>query len=88
MVIPRENRIVRLYIQLNEIGKAGTQFNRTKITPDIIFKAAQKIMSPYQLAYKHCEWWTAYQVRSYTVGPQKLLTNSIDWSTNEQSIQR
>lgn len=63
MVIPRENGLVRLYIQLTEVGKDGGQVDRSKITPDIILKAAQKTMSPYKLTYDYCDWWTAYQVR-------------------------
>ena len=62
MVIPRENKLVRLYIQLNEVNSAGQQFDRSKITPKTILKAAQKIMSPYQLAFDYCDWWTAYQI--------------------------
>ena len=62
MVIPRENQLVRLYIQLNEVQSTGQQFERSKISPEIILKAAQKIMSPYQLTYKYCDWWTAYQI--------------------------
>ncbi len=62
MVIPREKRLVRLYIQLNEVNAAGQQVERSKITPETILKAAQKIMSPYELAYDYCDWWTAYQI--------------------------
>ena len=62
MVIPRENKLVRLYIQLDELNSAGQQLDRSKITPEIILKAAQKIMSPYKLAYDYCDWWTAYRI--------------------------
>ena len=64
MVIPRERGLVRLYIQLTEVGKDGGQVDRSKITPDIILRAAQKTMSPYKLTYDYCDWWTAYQVRT------------------------
>ena len=56
MVIPREKRLVRLYIQLNQ------QVDRSKISPAIILKAAQNIISPYELTYDYCDWWTAYQI--------------------------
>lgn len=63
MVIPRENRLVRLYIQLTEVMPDATgRADRSKITPAIIFEAAQKIMSPYKIDYEYCDWWTAYQV--------------------------
>lgn len=63
MVIPREKKLVRLYIQLTEIKPdASGRADRSKITPDTILKAAQKIISPYKLTYEYCDWWTAYQI--------------------------
>jgi phenol 2-monooxygenase len=63
MVIPRENKLVRLYIQLTEIKPdASGRADRSKITPETIIKAAQKIISPYNLTYEYCDWWTAYQI--------------------------
>ena len=62
MVIPRENKLVRLYIQLTEVSKNGGQVDRSTITPSIILQAAQRIMSPYKLTYTYCDWWTAYQI--------------------------
>ena len=62
MIIPRENKLVRLYIQLNEVNSAGQYVDRSKVTPEIILKTAQKIMSPYELMYSYCDWWTAYQI--------------------------
>ena len=59
MVIPRENSLVRLYVQLNEVKPDATgRADRSQITPDIIFKAAQRTLHPYKLEYKHCHWWT------------------------------
>lgn len=63
MVIPRENKLVRLYIQLNEVKPdASGRADRSKIKPDTILKAAQTILSPYKLTYEYCDWWTAYQI--------------------------
>lgn len=65
MVIPRENKLVRLYIQLTtteKLGEGGSRADRSKITPDVILKAAQKIMAPYTLSYRKLDWWTAYQI--------------------------
>lgn len=63
MVIPRENRLVRLYIQLKEVvPDASGRADRSKITPELIFKSAQKILAPYALEYEYCDWWTAYQI--------------------------
>lgn len=63
MNIPRENGLTRLYIQLTEVKPDATgRADRSKITPDTILKAAQKILSPYKITYDYCDWWTAYQV--------------------------
>src|SRR3954468_8473434 len=52
MVIPRENKLVRLYIQLKElVPDANGRADRSKITPEIILKAAQKILAPYKITY-------------------------------------
>ena len=63
MVIPREKKLVRLYIQLDEVSSNGQQIDRSKITPEMILKSAQKILAPYTINYEYCHWWTAYQVR-------------------------
>ena len=65
MVIPRENKLVRLYIQLKESSGEGQKVDRSNITPEVILKSAQKIMSPYKITYKYCDWWTAYQVHIF-----------------------
>jgi phenol 2-monooxygenase len=63
MVIPRENKLVRLYIQLTEIKPDSSgRADRSKITPTTIIEAAQRIIAPYKLTYKYCDWWTAYQI--------------------------
>ncbi|KAI5780854.1 FAD binding domain-containing protein [Geopyxis carbonaria] len=63
MVIPRENKLVRLYIQLSDVERnADGLVNRSKITPEQILHAAQKIMAPYTLTYEQIDWFTAYQI--------------------------
>jgi phenol 2-monooxygenase len=63
MVIPRENGLVRLYIQLSEIKPdASGRTDRSKITPEVIIAAAQKTLHPYKIRYNYCDWWTAYQI--------------------------
>lgn len=64
MVIPRENRLVRLYIQLKEVRPvdATGRADRSQITPALIFSSAQRILAPYWLDYEYCDWWTAYQI--------------------------
>lgn len=66
MVIPRENKLVRLYIQLTTTEKDGEQkgakVDRSTITPEVILQSAQRILHPYKLSYEYCDWWTAYQI--------------------------
>lgn len=65
MVIPRENKLVRLYIQLTtteRIGAGGARADRSKITPQTILEAAQRIIAPYKIDYRKLDWWTAYQI--------------------------
>lgn len=63
MVIPREAKLVRLYIQLTTVANlGGGKVDRSKINPDVILGAAQKIMAPYKITYRYCDWWTAYQI--------------------------
>jgi len=66
MVIPRENKLVRLYIQLTttnvDDGSGGKKFDRSTITPETIVASAQRIMQPYKIEYRYLDWWTAYQI--------------------------
>ncbi|SPO03695.1 probable FAD monooxygenase [Cephalotrichum gorgonifer] len=63
MIIPRENKYVRMYIQLTEMKEGGQAcVDRSKITQDNLFAAAKKILAPYNFSYKHCHWWTAYRI--------------------------
>ena len=69
MVIPRENKLVRLYIQLTVTNaeaangtKGGQKFDRSTITPETVIASAQRIMRPYKITYKYLDWWTAYQI--------------------------
>ncbi len=59
MIIPRENKLVRLYIQLTEVAVGCGRVDKSSITPEVIFKAAQKILSPYKLEYQYCDWYVS-----------------------------
>jgi hypothetical protein len=86
MVIPRERRLVRLYIQLADVrvGK-GERFDRPSVTPDMIFRAAQKILHPYSIAYEYCEWWTIYQVSVLVVPSRQTSSVAADRSIYDSS---
>ncbi|KAL8973620.1 MAG: hypothetical protein Q9197_002146 [Variospora fuerteventurae] len=63
MIIPREDGLVRIYCQLSTVAPdRDGRFDRSSITPDTILEAARRIMEPYQLDYKHRDWWTIYQI--------------------------
>lgn len=61
MIIPRENKIVRVYCQMAQTSN-GARIDRSAITPEAILEQARKIIAPYNLSYKHCDWFTAYQI--------------------------
>lgn len=63
MVIPREDGLVRIYCQLSTVAPGDDgRFDRSRITPESILEAAQRIIKPYKLDYKYRDWWTVYQV--------------------------
>jgi phenol 2-monooxygenase len=55
MTLPREEGLVRFYVQLGESSAKANNFDRSKITPDDIIKIARKIMQPYTLNHNHCD---------------------------------
>ena len=64
MVIPRENSLVRFYVQLqshDESGKA-VAIDRSKATQDICIARAKAILSPYQLEFGYVDWFSVYQI--------------------------
>jgi phenol 2-monooxygenase len=71
MTAPRENRLVRFYLQLtgdSDLEKKALE--QTEESPDAIIQLAQRIMEPYSLKYEHCDWWSIYPIK------QGLVTNS------------
>jgi len=60
MVIPRENKLVRLYIQLTTTNGSAdggaAKLDRSKISPDTILQSAQRIMAPYRISYRKLDW--------------------------------
>ena len=66
MQLPRENRLVRLYIQLKgdeELEKHVIQHTHDTDTPGRPLHIAQRTYEPYRLEYEHCDWWSLYRVR-------------------------
>ncbi|KAL5357549.1 FAD binding domain-containing protein [Aspergillus floccosus] len=64
MTAPRENRLVRFYIHLDEDGKSKIGMDHSDIGPKDLVDMAQNIMKPYRLTYKYCDWWSIYPSHS------------------------
>lgn len=56
MIIPRENKLVRVYTQLKEVSTGTGRVDRSQITPELILQTARKILSPYTLDYHYIDW--------------------------------
>ena len=61
MGVPRENKMVRLYISMDG-GSRHTSINAKNITAENIIEAARAIIAPYTLDAARIPWWSAYSV--------------------------
>ncbi|KAI8460132.1 FAD binding domain-containing protein [Phakopsora pachyrhizi] len=61
MVIPRENDLVRLYVQIPQPEK-GKRPNRADVTPEKLMKLAQSIIFPYTIEIPEIDWFTCYEI--------------------------
>ncbi|PYH33926.1 FAD binding domain protein [Aspergillus neoniger CBS 115656] len=63
MTAPRENRLVRFYIYPKGDGRLSVEGkDRSEVSLDEIVGAMAKVMKPYSLTYKHCDWWSIYKI--------------------------
>jgi phenol 2-monooxygenase len=62
MVIPREDDLVRFYIQLPETAVPGQRVDKAKFTSERIVQTAKEIMKPYKFDVGKMEWFTAYHI--------------------------
>ncbi|KAH9821518.1 FAD binding domain-containing protein [Melampsora americana] len=72
LMIPRENHLVRLYVQLPQPPK-GQRPNRSDITPEKLLKIANTILTPYTINIPKIEWYTCYEVG-------QRLVNNYSWA--------
>lgn len=78
MLIPRQDKLVRFYVQLQtqSLAKEGEpRFDKSRYTQAHILETANKVLSPYKLTYHYCDWWSVYQVG------QRLID---DYSINQR----
>ncbi|THX98740.1 hypothetical protein D6D02_09333 [Aureobasidium pullulans] len=61
MVIPREDNMVRLYIQI--ASSTDKDWNpRKQATTEEVQEAAKKIMKPYEIEWDRVEWFSVYPI--------------------------
>ncbi|OTB01595.1 hypothetical protein M426DRAFT_14344 [Hypoxylon sp. CI-4A] len=61
MIIPRENNMVRLYIQIASSTDADWSPRRTA-TAEQVQASAKKILQPYSIEWEHVEWYSVYPI--------------------------
>ena len=61
MIIPRENNLVRLYIQI--ATSTDKDFNpRKQATQSDVQLAAKRILQPYYIEWDRVEWYSVYPI--------------------------
>jgi len=62
VIIPREGgHLVRLYIEMDELG-AGERVAGRKITSDDVLNKARQILHPHTLDVREIAWWSVYEI--------------------------
>ncbi len=71
MIIPRENYLIRLYIQLTdrELLNEEGRVDKTKMGPENLLRVAQKSFHPFKITTKEFDWYTIYISKSQTSVP-------------------
>ncbi|KAI0675874.1 FAD binding domain-containing protein [Trametes maxima] len=66
LLIPRENDIIRLYVQLSDsdaIDPVTGRVDKERTTQQRVIEIAQRLLKPYRMeAIGEPEWWTTYAV--------------------------
>lgn len=96
MVIPRENDLVRLYIQI--ASSTDKDWNpRKTATEGEVQASAKRIMKPYEIIWERVEWYSVYPIgqgiaERYTLdhrvfmGGDACHTHSVSWSYEETNV--
>ena len=74
MTIPREDGLVRFYVQLDDIEDC--EQSRREVGAPAMLGKANAIMSPYELSFNHCDWSTCYQI-GHRLASQFSITNAV-----------
>lgn len=60
MIIPRERKLIRVYVQVSPA--LAQRYSTGGRDPEVIMEAVRKIISPFKLNASHIEWSTIYAV--------------------------
>lgn len=85
MVIPRERKLVRVYIQLSSCESPLPD----KLQCEVITEAIRDALHPYSFSPKQVEWTTTYTVRNPEFpSPTRLSVtyHEAGWSTALQNL--
>jgi phenol 2-monooxygenase len=61
MTVPREDRLVRFYIQLRET-EFEKDFDGAAFTDEKMVEQARKVLEPYTHDFEVCDWHSIYTV--------------------------
>ncbi|KAK7042192.1 3-propionate hydroxylase [Favolaschia claudopus] len=61
LIVPRENNLVRFYIQMGTL-QPGEKLDSSTQSPEKILESARKILAPYTLECPEIEWWSVYEI--------------------------
>lgn len=62
MTVPRGDRLVRLYVQLDTTQEGESPIHPEEVTPAKILEYAKPIFEPYGMDFKVCDWFSIYTV--------------------------
>lgn len=94
MVIPREDNMVRLYIQIASSTDPDWNPRRTA-TEEQVQESAKKILQPYSIEWERVEWYSVYPIgqgisEKYTLDQRVFLggdachTHSVSLSNRQK----
>lgn len=70
MMIPRERKLVRVYV---ELPPESADRYRVERNPEILMKQVATMMQPYTMSTSHIDWSTIYTVSSVLTLPSSAL---------------
>lgn len=62
MVIPREDNMVRLYVQIASSTDGNQNVKKKSATVEEVIEKAKKIFQPYDIEWDHVEWYSVYPI--------------------------